>query len=262
MNNRYCFITPMFNASKTLARLLHSMCAQSYGNWKLFLIDDISSQEELQKCTKIFDKFADLLIENGDDPSKLVLIQNSQKRWEMANVLLGISHCNDDDIICRIDADDALSDIDALSIIDSYYQQTNCDALWTMHRWGLSDRNISAPMENSANVYVHPWVSSHMKTFCKVLINDVPYENFVNHNNTLIQRAGDQGLYLPVLHRAKKRIFVPRVMYHYSIDEQGGAVYQTDDAKFQKVEAEFIRSRGYVNSGISWEKQCRFVKNK
>jgi hypothetical protein len=30
-------------------------------------------------------------------------------------------------------------------------------------------------------------------------------------------------------------------------------VYQTDDAKFQKAEADFIRSRGYIADGKSWE---------
>jgi len=48
------------------------------------------------------------------------------------------------------------------------------------------------------------------------------------------------------LKNSKKRIYLPRVMYHYTIDEQNGAVYQTDDAKFQKSEADFIRARGYV----------------
>jgi len=42
-------------------------------------------------------------------------------------------------------------------------------------------------------------------------------------------------------------------MYHYTIDEQGGLVYQTDDAKFQKAEADFLRKRGYINYGKSWE---------
>jgi hypothetical protein len=161
-------------------------------------------------------------------------------------------HCDDNDIVCRIDADDALCDLDALMIMNSVYKQTNCDAAWSMHRWGFSDRCISDKLPEGVDVYEYPWVTSHLKTFRKKLINDVPYENFTNMNGDLVKRCGDQAIYLPVLHRAKTKVFVPRVLYRYTIDEQEGAVYQTDDAKFQKREAEFIRSRGYVSSGESW----------
>jgi len=110
-------------------------------------------------------------------------------------------------------------------------------------------------MSPNADPYKHPWVSSHFKTFRKKLLNGVPYENFLNMNGELVKRAGDQCLYLPALHNAKSRVFLPRVVYHYTIDEQGGAVYQTTDAKFQKSEADFIRSRGYINEGEAWEKK-------
>lgn len=165
--------------------------------------------------------------------------------------------CEDEDIICRIDADDWLIDLDALAIINETYNKLGCDALWTAHRWGFSDHNISGPMPPTANPYVHPWVSSHLKTFRKRLLNGVPYQNFLNMNGELVRRAGDQSLYLPVLHNAKHRIFLPRVMYHYSIDEQNGAVYHTDDARFQKAEADFIRNRGYIADGIAWEEAIK-----
>jgi hypothetical protein len=74
-------------------------------------------------------------------------------------------------------------------------------------------------------------------------------------NGELVRRAGDQALYLPILHNAKKWMYLPRVLYSYTIDEQGGAVYQTDDAKFQKAEADFIRARGYVSIGDTWEQK-------
>jgi hypothetical protein len=34
-------------------------------------------------------------------------------------------------------------------------------------------------------------------------------------------------------------------MYHYTINDIP-EIYQTEDAKFQKSEAEFLRQRGYV----------------
>jgi len=241
--NKFAFVSPMFNASDTLPRMLHSICGQSYDNWKIILIDDVSSKEHREKSEKICNEFKLLL--NGKYSDCIINIWNVEKKWEVANVLHGISLCDDDDIICRIDADDWLTELDSLAIIDSVYQQTNCDILWTAHRWGFSDKNISGPMSQEADPYKHPWVSSHLKTFRKKLLKDVKDENYRGEDGGYIRRAGDQAIYLPALHNSKKRVFLPRVMYHYTINDVP-ETYQTDDAIFQRDEAVFLRNRGYV----------------
>jgi len=239
MTNRFVFVCPMFNASKTLERLLHSLYGQSYENWQLILIDDVSDAGETASCKQIIQSF----LQFGS--SKIKDIYNIEKKWEVANVLHGISMCNDNDIVCRIDADDWLTDLDALAIIDSTYRQTQCDALWTAHRWSFSDKNISGPIPEEVDPYNYPWVSSHLKTFRKNLLNNVKDENYRGEDGNYIRRAGDQAIYLPVLKNAKKRFFLPRVMYHYTIKDVP-ETYQTDDAKFQRDEALFLRERGYV----------------
>jgi glycosyltransferase involved in cell wall biosynthesis len=267
--NKFCFVAPMFNASATLPQLLHSLYGQSYRNWKLILIDDVSEITELEKEVQIFERFERAhgleqtvsIIEeeqwNGvRSGEKATLIINAEKRWEVSNVLRGISMCADDDIVCRIDADDWLTDLDALMYLNSVYQQTNAEALWTAHRWAFTDRNISAPMPPDADPYKHPWVSSHLKTFRKRLINGVPDINFRGEDGQYIRRAGDQAIYLPVLHRAKRRGFIPRVFYHYTIKDVP-ATYQTPDARFQRDEAIFLRARGYVQEGGPWESELR-----
>lgn len=236
--NNFVFVAPMFNASDTLARMLHSLYGQSYENWRLILIDDISTESHKDRCSEILDAFA----QHGD---RVTLIENESKHWEVANVLQGIKLCDESDIVCRIDADDWLTDLDALAILNQVYSATGADAVWTAHRWGFTDQNISAALPSNANPYTHPWVSSHLKTFRKSLITDVRDENFRGENGEYIKRAGDQAIYLPVLHRAKKRVYVPRVMYHYTID-LSPETFQTHDAKFQRDEAIYLRERGFI----------------
>ncbi len=260
----------MFNASETLPRMLHSLYGQSHDNWRLILIDDVSSEDHLKKAEQTVHAFAhlnthgtfaknDIDVVTDDERLNLspwiTFIKNNVKKWEVANVLRGLAECDDEDIVCRIDADDWLTDLDALAFLNNVYEQSGADAIWTAHRWAFSDKNISGPMPEDADPYKYPWVSSHLKTFRKRLINGIPYENFTNMNGELVRRAGDQAVYLPILHNAKRRGFLPRVMYHYTLDEQGGKVYQTDDAKFQKAEADFLRQRGYVTTGDAWEQR-------
>jgi len=247
--SKFVFVAPMYNASQHLSRMLHSICGQSYENWRLILIDDVSSPEEVEKSKRIIHGFQELLDRTDKNPNKISIVWNEDegrgKQWEVSNVLHGISQCEDDDIICRIDADDWLTDIDALPILDASYEQLQCDALWTMHRWSFSDKNISGPMDDNADPYRHPWVASHLKTFRKHLINGVKDENFRGEDGNYIRRAGDQAIYLPVLHKAKRRAFLPRCMYHYTIKDVP-ETYQTNDAVFQRDEALFLRSRGFV----------------
>jgi len=238
--NKFVFIAPMFNASATLQRMLHSIYGQSYENWQLILIDDISDDNHREHCEKLLNLFESFA------PGKTTVIWNDKKMWEVANALKGISLCEDEDIICRIDADDWLVDLDALMIMNSAYVQTKCDVAWSAHRWSYSDRNISAPLPDDVDPYQYPWVTSHLKTFRKKLINDVNDINFRGEDGEYIKRAGDQAIYLPVLKKSQKRFFVPRVLYHYTIVDEP-QTYQTKDAIFQKDEAVFLRKRGYVS---------------
>lgn len=230
----------MFNASTTLGRMMHSVAGQSYDRWRVVLIDDVSDRSHLDACARTIGQFRDMGF-----GSQIKVIINDRKMWEVANVLRGLQECGPDDIVCRLDADDWLTDLDALAIIDNAYEQTGCDLLWTAHRWGFSDKNISGPLPEGTDPYKHPWVTSHMKTFRKRLLDDVDDVNYRGPDGEYIRRAGDQAVYLPALRRSKKRIFLPRVMYHYTIDDRP-ETYQTDDARVQKSEADFLRTRGFV----------------
>lgn len=261
MSNHFRFVCPVYNAEKTIVRTLLSLLSQSYENWSIICIDDVSTDDTVD----VISHFRDMLLYSNFgcmkgidvDLSKFDLIVNSSKRWEVKNVLRGIDTCSPDDIVCRIDGDDWLTDNDCLEILDRVYSRTpNLEALWTAHRWEYSDKNISGPMPIDADVYKHPWVSSHLKTFRKRMIDGVPHENFLGEDGKYIRRAGDQAIYLPVLKRVQdlgmKYGFLNLCCYHYSILDEP-STYQTPDAHFQRDEALFIRKRGYVSSGKSWE---------
>jgi len=186
---------------------------------------------------------------NGRYSGQICEFWNDEKKWEVANVLRGISMCDETDIICRLDADDFLSDLDALRILNEVYNSTNADCVWTAHRWfddnRITNQNISGPLPEGADPYKFPWVTSHLKTFRKSLITGVDDQNFRGQDGKFVRRAGDQAIYLPILKRAKKRVYFPMCFYSYRCD-MSPATFQTDDAKFQKAEAEFIRDRGFI----------------
>lgn len=235
--SRFVFVMPAYNAEKTIQQSIMSVIAQSYGDWKIIIRDDMSTDNTV--------KSAEILRDHLGLQEKIDIQVNSEKKWEVKNVLEMIDQCEDNDIICRLDADDWLTDLDVLTILNHRYENEGVDAAWTAHRWSFTHSNISAPLPQDANVYQHPWVSSHFKTFKKRLINGISDENFRGEDGEYFRRIGDQAIYLPILHLAKKRHFEPIVAYHYSI-ELKKETFHTEDAKFQKNEASFLRSRGFV----------------
>jgi glycosyltransferase involved in cell wall biosynthesis len=239
MNNKFVFIVPAFNAEQTITRSIGSVAFQTYPDWKIIIRDDMSTDSTVARIEDMIKG-----IPGGEE--KITYKSNTEKKWEVANILDMLDECESNDIICRLDADDWLCDCDALTIIDHAYRVHNVDALWTAHRWSYTHRNLSAPLPKDANPYEHEWVSSHLKTFRKRLIEGVDDKNFRGEHGNYFKRIGDQAIYLPVLHQAAGNWrFEPIVAYHYSIDLKP-ETFHTTDAKFQKTEAEYLRSRGFV----------------
>jgi len=256
MNNRFVFVVPCYNAEKTIERMLMSVFCQTYDNWVVLIRDDMSTDNTVRKIREVSRKnnipyyiFGVDFTENLYKPeeSKIIVWKNDEKFWEVKNVLSMIrsEHVEEDDIICRLDGDDFLCNLCALQDINVGYEQAKAECLWTAHRWADTWQNISQGLPDGANVYQHPWVTSHLKTFRKSLITDVNDENFRGSDGEYIKRAGDQAIYLPVLHKANVRVFLPTVTYYYTID-MSPETFQTDDAKFQLSESEFLRKRGFV----------------
>tara|TARA_R110000824_G_scaffold22535_1_gene82379 strand:+ start:2821 stop:3546 length:726 start_codon:yes stop_codon:yes gene_type:complete len=241
MNNRFVFIMPAFNAQDTVSRSILSVWFQTYPNWKILIRDDVSSDNTF----KIVENLKNQI---GITDEKISIKKNTDKKWEVANILDMLDECDSSDIICRLDADDWLCDCDTLTILNDKYEKLKIDALWTSHRWSFSNQNISDHLPKNADPYTHPWVSSHLKTFRKYLIEGVNDKNFRGEDGEYFKRIGDQAIYLPVLHQSKGNWhFEPIVSYHYTIKMQP-ETFQTEDAKFQRDEGVFLRQRGFINN--------------
>jgi glycosyltransferase involved in cell wall biosynthesis len=236
--NKFAFIVPVYNAEKTIQQMLLSVISQSYPNWRLIIRDDMSTDGTVQFIKNFVNGFG---LHN-----RVSLTVNQEKHWEVRNIVEALKEIEDDEIVCRLDGDDWLSDLDTLAILNARYNQLDVDAIWTAHRWGFSNQNISGPLPHDADPYNHPWVSSHFKTFKKHLVSEVKDENFRGQDGEYFKRIGDQALYLPVLHQARGRWhFEPMVAYHYTINMKP-ETFQTDDAIFQRKEAEYLRGRGFI----------------
>jgi glycosyltransferase involved in cell wall biosynthesis len=245
LDNKFVFLTPAYNCREEMRQTLFSMFAQSYQNWRAVIIDDVSNDGTGEFVL-------DLAKKHGYEDRITVKIRK-EKHGETKNTLTEIKEIEDNEIVCRVDGGDWITENDSLFIINEVYKKYDPAVLWTAHRWAFTDTNISGQLNLSQqhpNVYTHPWVSSHMKTFRAEKLKRVPESNFKDEDGNWIMIACDQAVFLPMMHLAMQNkeslIFLPRVCYHYSIDLKKPDLFHNDRSYAQKHSAEWIRQRGFV----------------
>ena len=236
-------LTPAYNCREKLWRTMLSVAGQSYDNWRMVVIDDVSDDDTAEAAAGYAERLG--------VSEKVTVIKREEKHGEVRNTLDIVNNvAEDDEVIVRLDAGDYLIDLDALAIINVFYDQVKPAVLWTAHRWSLTDHNISGPIDASKSVYEQPWKSSHLKTFVASELKGLNEDNFKDEDGNWIMIACDQAVFLPMMERARRAnkplVFLPRVMYHYDIDLQDPNLFNTERSFKQKGSAEFIRARGYI----------------
>lgn len=238
----FAFAIPTRNSVKTLRQCIMSLAAQSYPHWRAVVVDDCSTDGTPSYLEKVAEELG--------VADKFTVLRNTERHWEVANVLQAMSWIGDDEIVCRLDLDDYLCDLNALEILaQAYTRFSNLDVAYSKHRWfddeRLTNLNISAELPAGADPYAHPWVTSHFKTFRRSLLKDVKDENYRDANGEYFKRIGDQAFMLPALKNARRWLFIQQSFYAYRCTLKP-ETFQTDDAKYQAAEAEYLRKRGYI----------------
>ena len=244
MKNRFVFVIPYYNAEEDMSKTLLSMMAQSYDEWRAIVIDDMSTDNGPNLVKRVVD--------GSINRDKFTLVERIEKYGEVRNTLASLDSIEDDEIVCRLDGGDWLLENDLLWVLNETYKDPSQTVAWTAHRWSYTSRNISGPLnlQSGQTVYQHPWVSSHLKTFRAGQLRKVPKANFFTDSGEYIMIACDQAIFLPMMHlshrEGKKLNFVPIVGYHYNIDLGNKNLFISDRAINQKMSAETIRGRGFL----------------
>jgi len=243
-NNRFVFVTPVFNEQEDIFQTIDTMMSQSYKDWRAIIINDMSTDQTLDAIKNA--------TQNSRFHDRFTIIDNEEKMGEVRNTLQASKIIDDNEIVCRVDGGDWLTENDTLYMLNEIYKNDNVEMVWTSHRWSYTNTNISGPLKLQVGqtVYQHSWVSSHMKTFKSGRLKKIPDANFRDENGEYIMIACDQAIYLPMLHTATRDNKIvghtPMVCYHYNIDLQKPNLYHNERSYRQRDTAVWLRARGFV----------------
>jgi glycosyltransferase involved in cell wall biosynthesis len=221
------------------------MVSQSYDEWRAVFIDDVSDDQTGQ----VIEDLAKSL-NLGD---RIKVVRRQKKFGETRNTLEEIKQIDDNEVVCRLDGGDWLTENDTLFYMDEIYRKYDPGVVWTKHRWAYTSNNISGPLSlrKGQTVYEHPWVSSHLKTFRAKNLKKVPKENFFDEKGDWIMIGCDQTVFLPMMHMCVQLgvplVHLPLVCYHYSINLQDKNLFKSERSINQRDMALWVRERGFLD---------------
>jgi glycosyltransferase involved in cell wall biosynthesis len=229
------FISPMYNAKTHLKDLFESLIEQNNPNWRLILIDDMSTDNSFGYACNLL----------GEE-SRIQVRKNKEKCWALKNVIKAARKFEDRDdvIIAVIDADDALCNENTVDLLIKAYREET-DTVWTGHTWDINSLNISRALPEKINPYQFPWVSSHLKTWRASLLKGISNNNFKDLDCKWFKRGYDQALYLPLLFKSRERAYLDEICYLYRINSKSVDVRIWSE-KDQMDTVRLVRARGFV----------------
>lgn len=238
----FVVVTPAYNCKDTIERTLYSIAGQTYKNWSMIIIDDMSTDNTVNVINDFVDR--------NRLKDKIKVISREEKFGETRNTYDVVMSLHPEDVVVRVDASDFITDLGCFDLLAPIYEEHDPAALWSRHRWSFTTTNISNALDINTNVYHQPWVSSHMKTFRVRDFWGLNERNFKDENGEWIMIACDQAVYLPLLERARRNkrplCYWDKEVYHYDIDLKDKQLFESDRSLIQKQSAEMIRRRGYI----------------
>jgi len=204
---------------------------------------------------QITENFRSKLEKLCGNSSNKFLVENlyGRKLYGLFNVCrllddFGRADEENESIIGIIDCDDFLWGNDCFKNIKHEYDN-NSDIVWTANELEGIGVNFSSPLNEAIDVYKHPWVSSHFKTFKLKHYLSVNQKNFLDKNGEWFTACYDQALMLPILHNViksgGKTKYIDKVHYIYH-----GDLSPDESSKYRKAQIDnesYIRSRGYID---------------
>ena len=240
----FVVVTPAYNCAEKIDLTIRSVAMQTYENWSMIILNDMSTDSTKDAILESCNKYD---IEYG---KKLKVIDRQEKYGEVRNTFDVCKNLAPEKVVVRLDAGDWITDMGCFQILDMVYRQHNPAVMWTNQRWSWTNQSICGPIDPNTSLYKQPWRSSHLKTFRVEDFFSVNEKNFKDDEGNWIMIACDQAVFLPMMEKARRNnrplIFLPMIMYHYDINLENPELFKQDRSIRQKMSAEWIRSRGFI----------------
>jgi glycosyltransferase involved in cell wall biosynthesis len=227
--NKIRVCVPFFNPGLYLDNCISSLLCQDYDNFEVLFIDDASTDNSSS------------YIPSGDP--RMLLLKNDVNRGGGWNLHQAVLRCAPDDIFVQLDGDDWLSRPDALSLINRFFEETEC---WVMHgqfRYSGGSYGCARPFENEKDFSEMRagWVSPVPRCFRagiyhRIGDHDPQYECMRDAEGNWFKEAVDVAMFYPIFELAgyANCRFNSEVLYVYNTGNPLNTFKLRRDAEVRK----------------------------
>jgi len=211
-NTKFHFIVPAYNAENFIGTTLRSISWQEYDNYKVTIIDDLSTDNTYKIATK------------EKDP-RFKTIKAKEKNYALKNIYLAIedSDPKDDDVIIVLDGDDWLSSTDVLNHLNQIYSEEDIMLTYGSYEESATGKRGVEPSQYPEDVIKNntfrkdQWRASHLRTFKYKLWKEIKKEDLLDEDGEYYKSAYDQAIMLPMLEMAgDKTRYIPEILHVYN----------------------------------------------
>lgn len=205
-------ISTFWNCSDYIVDCIKSVKNQTYKDFEMYLIDDMSNDNTIEKIRNEV---------QGDHRFKLII--NTQKKYKLKNLddlILDEDLMHDEDIIVELDGDDRLYDENVLDKIFQKYK-SNSDLWITNGSFIYSNGNLGFSSKvNPFTIRKDVFTFSHLRTWKVHLWRSIDEISFLDQNGQYFKSAPDVAYSFPLVEMAglKHYEFIPDIMYIYNAE--------------------------------------------
>lgn len=187
-------VVPSYKNERWCERNLQSIFSQDYKNFTVMYTDDCSPDNTAQ----VVDQF----ISTHDVADRIVFNKNHERCGAMKNLYDMIHSCDDEDIIVTLDGDDWFAHSAALSKINEVYSDSDVWFTWGSYMDHPGNtrgccKPIPRPVIDAHRYRIHPWCTSHLRTFKAKLFKKIKKEDFYDPAGKWLDMAWDLSFYIP-----------------------------------------------------------------
>ncbi len=212
---RFSIVIPSYNNIDYYERNLDSVLCQDYENYRVYYIDDASSDGTGEAVEQY--------LAQHDTDHKVTYVRNPENYGPLANVYATAHFCDDTQVVVVVDGDDWLADSGVLSHLNEAYQDEN---VWItfgsyLDYPSMEQGAFARPYLKSVALeggFRHtPWSASHLRTFYAGLFKKIDANDLVDEQGHFFDACTDLAAMFPMLEMAREHHkFINRTMYIYN----------------------------------------------
>lgn len=207
-------ITPFYNVEKWISTNLESVLGQTYQNFEIYYIDDLSTDRSIE------------ILERYKSNKNINIIKNTEKKYALKNIYdtINMASPKDEDVIVILDGDDWLSSTEVIEKINNIYNTE--DVLMTygtyigfpngQKPWNVKPYSEEVKKTNSYRKDV--WRASHLRTFKYKLWKNIDVEDLKDSDGNFFRMTWDLAMMFPMLEMSGgKWKCVEEILYCYNM---------------------------------------------